>query len=710
MIFYKKDYQNIVTLTLDMKSRSVNIINHEVANALVPVLERLEKDKAERQLTGVIITSGKRSFLAGGDLDYLHNSDNPQVIFDYSMTLNQVFRRLELLDVPVVAAINGSALGSGYELTLACHYRIALDNSHTIIGLPEVSIGMIPGGGGIVRLTWLLGVAAAFQILSKGKTYHCQEALRKGLIDKLVFSERELFEQARAFILSKPPLTKPWDAGNPPPPLANPKHPQTAQLITELNAQLLKRTLDNYPAPQAVLNTIYECMQVEFYQAMRIVSRHFTALILSSQCRNMTKAFWYDLNKIKNGLSRPKGFGRFRARKIGIIGSGAMGAGLAYLAIMQNIQVVLKDISISIAEQGKMWVRNNLNTLLEKGKINKLQLEELLARITTTDSHKSFEDCDLILEAVFENIELKTRIVRETEMHIHKDAFIASNSATLSISEIAQNGLTRSANFIGMHFFAPVLNTNLVEIVIGKGTSAETTARAFDFALQLNKVPIVAKDKIGFYTLRVFRTYLLEGLALLQDGQKPAHIRNCSLQAGMEEGPFVLADQLSLSFILELEQKTALQQGKNYIIHPAMAVIEKMVLELKRQGKYQKGGFYEYSDNDERSFWSGLSEYFPVKSLQLDSQTVKDRIIFAQCIEAARCLEEKIIENAADANLGSIYGWGFPAFEGGVLQYINTYGLKPFVNRAQELAQQFGQRFNPPTILIDMANQELNFI
>ncbi len=710
MIFYKKDYQNIVTLTLDMKARTVNIINHEVAKALVPVLERLEKDKAERQLTGVIITSGKRSFLAGGDLDYLHNSDNPQVIFDYSMTLNQVFRRLELLGVPVVAAINGSALGSGYELTLACHYRIALDSAHTTIGLPEVGIGMLPGGGGIVRLTWMLGVAAAFQILSRGKTYHCQEALRKGLIDKLVFSERELFEQARAFILSKPHLVKPWDMGNPPPPLCNPKSPQTAQLITELNAQLIKKTLDNYPAPQAVLNTIYECMQVEFAQAMKIVSRQFTALILSPQCRNMTKAFWYDLNKIKNGLSRPKGFGRFRARKIGIIGSGAMGAGIAYLAIMQNIQVVLKDISISIAEQGKMWVRNNLNELVAKEKISKPQLEELLARISTTDTHKSFEDCDLILEAVFENIELKTRIVREAEMYTHRDAFIASNSATLSISEIAKSGLSRPSNFIGMHFFAPVLNTKLVEIVVGQNTNAETTARAFDFALQLNKVPIVAKDKIGFYTLRVFRTYLLEGLALLQEGQNPAHIRNCALQSGMEEGPFVLADQLSLSFILELEQKTATQQGANYQLHPAMAVIEKMVVELKRQGKYQKGGFYEYDGDEERSFWSGLSQHFPPQQPQLDSQTIKDRMIFAQCIEAARCLEEKIIENAADANLGSIYGWGFPAFEGGVLQYINTYGLTNFVTRAQELAQRFGQRFNPPQMLIDMSTQQLNFI
>jgi 3-hydroxyacyl-CoA dehydrogenase / enoyl-CoA hydratase / 3-hydroxybutyryl-CoA epimerase len=710
MIFYKKDYQNIVTLTLDMKGRSVNIINHEVANALIPVLVRLEKDKLERQLVGVIIVSAKRSFLAGGDLDYLHNSDDPKVIFDYSMTLNNVFRRLELLNVPVVAAINGAALGSGYELTLACHYRIALDGQRTVIGLPEVAMGMMPGGGGIVRLTWLLGVAAAFDILSKGKAYHCQEALRKGLIDKIVYTERELLEEAKAFILSKPTLTKPWDTGNSPPPLSNPKNIQTAQLINELNAQLLKKTWDNYPAPQAILNTIYECMQVEFNKAMTIVSRQFTALVLSPKCSNMTKAFWYDFNKIKNGLSRPKGFGRFKARKIGIIGAGAMGAGIAYLAVMQNIQVVLKDITISVAEQGKIWVRQALQLLLDKQKINTTQLNTMLDRISTTDNHKNFEDCDLVLEAVFENIELKTRIVREAEMYVHKDAFIASNSATLSISEIANKGLSNANNFIGMHFFTPVLNTKLVEIVTGKETSLETVARAFDFALQLNKVPIVAKDKIGFYTLRVFRTYLLEGLALLSEGQKPAYVRNCALQAGMEEGPFVLADQLSLSFILELERKTETIQGENYTRHPAIAVLEKMVLELKRQGKYQKGGFYEYGVDDEKHFWSGLAEHFPTDVVQYNTQTIKDRIIFVQCIEAAKCLEENIVNNAADANLGSIYGWGFPAFEGGVLQYINTCGFDYFKRRAAELEIQFGNRFTLPKILNDMAEQQLNFI
>lgn len=693
-----------------MKSRSVNIINHEVANALIPVLERLEDDKKQRQLVGVIVASAKRSFLAGGDLDYLHNSDDPTVIFNYAMTLNTVFRRLELLGVPVVAAINGAALGSGYELTLACHYRIALDSPKTVIGLPEITMGMMPGGGAVLRLTWLLGVAAAFDVLSKGKAYHCREALRKGLIDKVVDTERELFEIATAFILSKPILIKLWDTGDAPPPLSNPKNAQTALLITELNAQLVKKTLDNYPAPQAVLNTIYECMQVEFSQAMKIVSRHFTALILSTKCRSMTKAFWYDTNKIKNGISRPKGFGRFRARKIGIIGAGAMGAGIAYLAAMENIQVVLKDISISVAEQGKIVVRQSLNLLLDKQKINQTQLNEILARISTTDTHKSFEDCDLVIEAVFENIELKTRIVREAEMYIHKDAFLASNSATLSISDIAKNGLSRQNNFIGMHFFTPVINTNLVEIVVGRETNQETLARAFDFTLQLNKIPIVAQDRIGFYTLRVFRTYLLEGLALLKEGQQPAHIRNCSLQAGMEEGPFALADQLSLSFILNFERKNSALQAANYDQHPAVEVLETMVSVLKRQGKQQKGGFYEYTNDDERSFWKGLVEYFPINAVQLDSQTIKDRIIFVQCIEAAKCLQENIISNSADANLGSIYGWGFPAFEGGVLQFINTYGLERFQNRAAELETLFGSRFALPDNLKYMARNKLNFV
>ncbi len=709
MIHYKKDYRNIVTLTLDMKGSSVNIINHEVAKAFVPVIDQLYKDAQQRQLAGVIITSAKRSFLAGGDLDYLHNADNAQMVFDYSMTLNTVFRRLELLGVPIVAAINGAALGSGYELTLACHYRIALDTPHTVIGLPEVGIGMIPGGGSVVRLTWLLGIEAAFEVISRGKAYHVKEAFQRGLVDAIASDPRELWELAHKFINSKPSLTKIWDKSTEPPILCNPKHPHTAQMLTELNAQTLKRTHDNYPAVQTVLNTIYECMQLDFEQAMKIVSRHFTALVLSRACRNMTKAFWYDVNKIKNGASRPKGYGRFRARKIGIIGAGAMGSGIAYLAALEGVQVVLKDISVSIAQQGKEFVRRTLDNLEQKGKLTREQVKAVLDRVHPSGNLGDLEECDLVLEAVFENKELKSRIVREAEMYVHRDSFIASNSATLSITELA-DGCARPHNFIGMHFFAPVVQSNLVEIVVGKQTNTETLARAFDFVRHLGKTPIVVQDKAGFYTMRVFRTYMLEGMALLQEGQPAAYIRNLALQSGMQEGPFALADQFSLNFALELEYKNAQALGNAYDQHPAVSVLEKMV-EMKRQGKNKGAGFYEYNDKtDERTFWAGLEEHFPLAKQLLSAQEIKDRIMFVQCIEAARCLEEGIVKSSADANLGSIYGWGFPAFKGGVLQFINDYGVPEFVERAHQLQTRYGKRFAVPNLLLEMVKEQTNFI
>lgn len=710
MIHYKKDSEQIVSLFLDMKGRSVNIINHEIAKAFEPVLEHLEADAKAQKLAGVILTSAKKSFLAGGDLDYLHNADNAQQVYDYSMLLNTVFRRLEKLGVPIVAAINGAALGSGYELALACHYRIGLDTPHTLIGLPEVNMGMMPGGGGIIRLTWLLGIERAFEVVSRGKTYHIQEAFQKGLVDAVAKDSRELFEMARKFIRARPQLLKLWDTLPEPPTIGNPKYPATAQLIAELNAQLIKKTYDNYPAPQIILNTIYEGMQVDFEQGLKIVSRQFAGLILSRTCRNMTKAFWYDLNKIKNGASRPKGFGRFRARKIGIIGAGAMGSGIAYIAALEGIEVILKDISVSIAQQGKEFVQRTLDNLVVKGKMSPKQVEKTLALIRPTEKLADFEDCDLVLEAVFENKELKTRIAREAEMYLHRDAFLASNSATLSISELAL-GISRPQTYIGMHFFVPVIQSNLVELVVGQQTNPETLARAFDFVRNLNKIPIVVRDKTGFYTMRVCRMYILEALALLQEGQTPAHIRHAALQAGMVEGPFAMADQISFKFILNMEAQAQQALGNTYQKHPGISVLEQIIADFEQQGKTLGAGFYEPGQADgEKSFWTGLHALFPPADKHAATREISDRLIFIQVLEAARCLEEGIISHSADANIGSIYGWGFPACKGGVLQFINDYGVPEFVARANTLAQNYGQRFAPPKILEEMASAGTNFV
>lgn len=708
MIQYHKDADNIVTLTMDKRGSSVNTIDRHVREVWQPVLEQLQKDARAHQLQGVIITSAKRSFLAGGDLDYLHSSEDAALVFDYSAALNSVFRQIELLPVPVVAAINGAALGSGYELALACHYRIALDLPNTVVGLPEVNMGLIPGGGSIIRLSWLLGVEAAYELLGSGKQYHVSEALQRGLIEAIAPDTRALMTMAYDFIRSRPKLQKPWDSGQTPPNNANPRHATTAQIIADINAQIFQRTKGNLPAQQTVLNAIYEGMQVDFEQALNIVSRHFAQICLTPACRNMTKAFWYDSNRIRNGAPRPKGFGKFRARTIGIIGAGEMGAGIAYLSAMEGIEVRLKDISIAIAQQGKNLVRLQLESLCEQGKLSIAQAKEILVRIIPTDKLADLEHCDLVIEAVFENAELKKRIGRETELYLSRHAFFASNSATLSIDMLAES-FTRPQNFVGMHFFMPIQQSRLVEVVVGSRTSDETTARAFDFVQHIGKVPIVVKDAAGFYVLRVLRTYVLEALQLLTEGQDAAYIRNAALLAGMRKGPFAIADQQSLRQFLELEQAILKAKGAAYDYPEALAALQIIVGQQQRQGKQAGGGFYDYSKKGEMRFWPMLAELFPSQT-PLPVQDLMDRLLFVQVIQSANCLAEEVIKSPAEANLGSIYGWGFPAFKGGVLQFVNDYGIDAFVGRCEDLRQKYGERFAPPQTIIDMQVQQLNFI
>ncbi|MCP4440369.1 MAG: 3-hydroxyacyl-CoA dehydrogenase [Aureispira sp.] len=703
MIYYKKDNQDIVIITLDMSGRRVNIINHEIAQVLLPALKLLEKSAKAGSLRGVIITSAKPTFLAGGDLDYLHKAENPQDVFEHTEILTTIFRRIEQLGVPVVAAMNGSALGSGYELALACHYRIAWDSPNTLIGLPEVTLGMMPGGGGISRLTWVLGYEKAFDILSKGRKMHVKEALQRGLIDKIIVDKSDLIREARDWILSEPDIVKPWDKSDSIPTHINPQRLKNSRLIAAMNADIARKTYHNYPAVQAIFNAMVEGAFVDFETATRICSRYFTSLISSKTCLNMTKAFWYDLNKINKGASRPKGFGRFRARKIAIIGAGIMGSGIAYTSALAGIEVVLKDISVSIAEQGKEQSRQALDRLVNLGKMTTEQKEEILERIHTTQHSSDFEDCDLVIETVFENPDLKKRIARDTEMHIHRDCFIASNTSTLSISDLSE-ACAQPKNYIGMHFFSPVATVPLVEIIYGEDTSKETISRSFDFVRQIGKIPIIVKDEYGFYTYRVYRSFLLEGLALLQEGQLPNAIENAARLAGMPDGPLALADKLSLPKLLEFEINTHQQKD-----HPGLIVAEKMVKELNRKGKARQAGFYDYNKQKKVEFWAGLEECFPQDKEQLDQQLMTERLLFVQCLEAVRCLEENILQTNAEANLGSIYGWGFAPFKGGVLQYINDYGISEFVARAQELESLFGKRFELPALLKEMNEKQLNF-
>lgn len=710
MIKYKKDTNNIVTLILDMSHRNDNVINHEIGQAFLPVLKHLQQEKRKGTLRGIILTSAKKRFLAGGDLEYLYHAQDASEIFQFSDGLKQFLRDLEKPGVPVVAAINGDALGAGFELALGCHHRIVIDNPKIKLGLPEVRLGLIPGSGGIIRLMWLLGIERAFDILSSGLRYRPKDALRVGIIDELAKDQKEMIEKARHFLLHTQEGRRPWDQDHGKIPEGTAKDPEMARRIRILATQLAKETYRNYPAQQAILNILSEGSKVDFDTACRIGTRYYTQLVLSPACKNMIKAFWFDYKSIKEGEKRPKGFGRFRPKKVGIIGAGQMGSGIAYACLLNGLEVVIKDVSRLIAERGRMYAKERIEKALAQNTITKVEAESMLAKITTTEDASEFESCDLVIEAVFENAQVKQKVTREAEAYMDDYSVLASNTVSIPITELAQNSL-RPDHYVGLHFFHPADQVPLVEIVRGAKTSEETIARAFDFVNVIKKIPIVVKDDWGFYAARVQNTFILEGITLLQEGCPPALIENLSLQAGMPKGALALADDLGLGMVLKYEHQAAAHYGNKYIQHPAVSVLQTMMEDLQRTGKFKKAGFYQYEEDSSPQFWSELGNHYPLSKKPFLATEIIERLLFAQVIEAVWCLQENVIRSIPEANLGSIFGWGFPAFKGGVIQYIHDYGVDNFMKRCNQFKKKHGQRFSAPKKLRELiAKDQLNQI
>jgi 3-hydroxyacyl-CoA dehydrogenase/enoyl-CoA hydratase/3-hydroxybutyryl-CoA epimerase len=701
MIKYTKDIDNIVTLTLNMAGRSENVINHEIGDAFLPVVEHLKQEKRKGALRGVIFTSAKKSFLAGGDLEYLQRSTSSAEIFAFNEKLKRFLRDLESPGVPVVAAINGTALGAGFEFALACHHRIVIDDPKVQLGLPEVTLGMMPGSGGAIRLMWLLGIEKAFPILTSGRRYSPQEALRAGIIDDLAADRADMMEKARAWLLETEEGRRPWDREDCAIPGGTARDLQVARRIRYLAADLASRLHHNYPAPATILQVLTEGSKVDFDTACRIESRAYTSLLQSQACKNMTKAFWFDYQSIQQGKNRPKGYGKFRPKKVGVIGAGMMGSGIACACLLNGLQVVLKDVSKAIAERGLVYVRDKLARLVAEGQMPEAEKKKLLGNIQTTEDPQDFEDCDLVIEAVFENAMVKQKVTREAESFIDEYSLFASNTVSIPITELAKASL-RPANYVGLHFFAPADEAPLVEIVRGAQTSDETVARAFDFVRKIDKVPIVVKDDWGFYVARVRNTYILEGITMLEEGYPPALIENLGKQAGMPQGALSMADDLGLDLVLRYEQQAAKHYGPKYIQHPAVSVMNTMLEELQRTGKAKKAGFYAYEEDGGRQLWPGLSEYFPPARRDYDRMEIIERLLFAQVIEAIWCMQEKVLHSVAAANLGSIYGWGFPAFKGGVIQYVSDYGKDAFLEKCGVYEKRFGQRFKAPSLLRKM--------
>ncbi|MCP5096913.1 MAG: 3-hydroxyacyl-CoA dehydrogenase [Chloroflexi bacterium] len=706
-INYQKDTQNIVTLTMDMPGRSANVINAEFGEALASALAKLQ---AETDLAGVIVTSAKKTFMAGGDLDWLYQASDAAEIFKSTELLKAGFRQLETLGKPVVAAINGTALGGGLEVALACHYRIAVDDKRIKIGFPEVTLGLLPGGGGVTRLPRMLGLQESFPYLMEGKQVPPSAAKAAGIIDAVAANVEEMMAAAKAWILANPKASQPWDQRKYRMPGGDPKHPHVAQMLAIAPAMLKKKTYGNYPAPEAIMAAAVEGAVVGFDTASRIESRYFSQLATGQIAKNMINAFWYQLNQINAGASRPTGVPRRPTKKIGVLGAGMMGHGIAYVSAYAGMDVVLKDVSLDKAEAGKAAAAKLLDKRVSRGKLTAEKRETILNRIQATGDAADLEGCDLIIEAVFEDRGLKAKVTQEAEAEIGETAVFASNTSTLPITGLATQS-TRPANFVGLHFFSPVHKMKLVEIISGKETSPETLAKAFDYVLQIRKIPIVVNDSRGFYTSRVFGTYVQEGMALLGEGQHPRAIESAGLQAGMPVGPLALSDEVSLSLMKHIQTQTRKDlaaEGKQMPEHPADMVLVKMVAGNGRLGKAHGAGFYEYN-NGSKQLWPELQTQFPLQGNKLNQQEMIDRMMFIQAIETVRCFEEGVLISSADANIGSIFGWGFAPFKGGTLQFINDYGLESFVIRSHELAKKYGERFTPPTMLVDMAKAGNHF-
>ncbi|GAA2145416.1 3-hydroxyacyl-CoA dehydrogenase NAD-binding domain-containing protein [Kitasatospora kazusensis] len=713
-IRWEQDQDGVVTLVLDDPAQSVNTMNTAFRDAFEGIVARLA---ATEGLRGVIVTSAKKTFFAGGDLRMLSAVRPEQAgeFFEASMALKRGLRALEQLGKPVVAAINGSALGGGLEIALACHHRIALDVPGSKIGLPEVTLGLLPGGGGVVRTVRLLGITdALLKVLLQGRQYRPAQALEAGLVHELAADREEMLAKARAFIDANPTAQQPWDVKGYKIPGGTPSHPAFAANLPAFPANLRKQLAGApYPAPRNILAAAVESAQVDVDTAMGIEARYFTELACGQTAKNMIQALFFDMNAVNSGAGRPKDIPARQVRKVAVLGAGMMGAGIAYSCAKAGIEVLLKDVTVEAAERGKAYSAGLLDKAVARGRSTEAQRDELLGRITPTADAADLAGCDAVIEAVFENPELKHKVFQEVQDVVAPDALLCSNTSTLPIGVLAE-GVTRTADFIGLHFFSPVDKMPLVEIIRGPETGDEALARAFDLVRQINKTPIVVNDSRGFFTSRVIGQFINEGVAMVGEGVDPVSVEQAAAQAGYPAKVLSLLDELTLTLPRKIrnEGRRAIEEaGGSWTAHPADVVMDRMLDEFGREGRFAGAGFYDYEDGRRTRLWPGLREHFTRADAQIPFEDMKERMLFAEALDSVRCLEEGVLTSVADANVGSILGIGFPAWTGGVLQYINGYegGLAGFAARARELAAAYGERFAPPALLERLAAEGGSF-
>ncbi|MFN0086879.1 MAG: 3-hydroxyacyl-CoA dehydrogenase NAD-binding domain-containing protein [Blastocatellia bacterium] len=708
MIAYQVDADGIATLTIDLKDRPMNVITREFLEELAASVDRVIADPAVK---GAILTSGKSSFMAGADLKgvaELFAARDAAELYKKGMEYAALTRRMETAGKPFVAAINGTALGGGLEICLACHYRVAADAPGSVLGLPEVQVGLFPGGGGTQRLPRLAGAREALQLMMQGTHLSPKQALEKAIVHKIV-PPGELLAEAKRWLLESPDPVQPWDRKEfKTPGGAGPFDRRFVETFMIGAALMQKETMHNYPAPQAIMSCVYEGLQVPIDAGLRIEQRYFTKLLLDPVARNMIRTLFVNKGAADKLARRPKGVDKLEVKKLGILGAGMMGAGLAHVAAMAGIETLLLDRDLKFAGKGKSHSEGLLARRVSQGRMTREKADAVLARIHPTIDYADLAGCELVIEAVFENREIKADVTRKAEAVLPAPAVFASNTSTLPITGLAEASI-RPAQFIGLHFFSPVDKMPLVEIIRGKQTSDETLAKAMDFARQIGKTPIVVNDSRGFYTSRFCSRYINEGTTMLLDGVAPALIENGARMAGMPVGPLALLDEVSIDLSYHIREQTRKDLGEAFQPASGDDVITLFYEKLDRIGRKAGRGMYEYPDGGKKFLWPELTEHFPTAVEQPSVEEVKKRLLYAQALEAASCMEEGVLTDPADGDVGAILGMGFAPYTGGPLSMIDTIGAAKFVEECDRMAAKYGPRFTPPKILREMAANGARF-
>ncbi|ALJ21875.1 3-hydroxyacyl-CoA dehydrogenase NAD-binding domain-containing protein [Microbacterium sp. No. 7] len=709
MFDIERDDDGIVVVTMDDETQSANTMNERFQRELPELVAHLES--VRETTTGIVIASAKKTFFAGGDLGWMMamTRDDAGLVERQLDLMKAALRRLETIGRPVVSVIDGAALGGGFEIALASHRRIATRGRGVVVGLPEVTLGLLPGAGGTTRTVRMFGLLPALQdILLPGRKFSAQEGLDAGLLDELVDDASQLVPAARAWILAGPDPTQPWDRPGYEIPGGRPDAPGVARELPMLPAQLRKKSNGSpIPAQINVLAAAVEGAQVDFDGASRIESRYCADLMTGPISKNIITSTFFDMQSIKRGGSRPEGYPQTTFSKLVVLGAGMMGAGIAYVAARAGIDVVLKDVAIEAAERGKSYSARVLEKEISRGRLTEAERDAVLARIHPTVDAADAQGADILIEAVFENPELKKSVIAEVVPYLAEGALISSNTSSLPITDLA-SAVDDPGRFIGLHFFSPVDRMALLEIVVGAGTSDATTAKAVDFAAQIKKTPIVVSDGRGFYTTRVILRYVDEAIALVGEGVPAASVEQAALQAGYPVGPLALVDELTLTLLRHIREETIrgeVAEGLTPVIHPANAVVDRMIDEFDRKGRSGGAGFYEYADGAKRSLWPGLAEAFGADDPGVPFEDMQERMLFIEALDSIACLDSGVLRTVADANIGSLLGIGYPGWTGGTLQYASQYegGLAGFVARSRELAARYGERFEPPASLVALA-------